>query len=124
MMLSFSVLFFLVFVFFSKQKTAYEMRISYWSSDVCSSDLHLDVAAVPGAFVQQHDRAGCEFALQPCHDRGWIRAHRVERARVPGHARQSAVAQRRRHEGIRMADDGPEPARRAAGDREIGRAHV
>src|SRR3546814_3756906 len=29
---------FLVFVFF-KQKTAYEMRISDWSSDVCSSDL-------------------------------------------------------------------------------------
>src|SRR3546814_4727238 len=29
----------LVFVFFFKQKTAYEMRISDWSSDVCSSDL-------------------------------------------------------------------------------------
>src|SRR3546814_8754943 len=29
--------------FFFKQKTAYEMRISDWSSDVCSSDL--DVAA-------------------------------------------------------------------------------
>src|SRR3546814_16691196 len=28
-----------VFVFFFKQKTAYEMRISDWSSDVCSSDL-------------------------------------------------------------------------------------
>src|SRR3546814_5215356 len=27
------------FFFFFKQKTAYEMRISYWSSDVCSSDL-------------------------------------------------------------------------------------
>src|SRR3546814_1446506 len=39
MMLSFSVLYFLVFIFFSKQKTAYEMRISDWSSDVCSSDL-------------------------------------------------------------------------------------
>src|SRR3546814_14054952 len=25
--------------FFFKQKTTYEMRISYWSSDVCSSDL-------------------------------------------------------------------------------------
>src|SRR3546814_4241346 len=35
------VLFFYVywFVFFFKQKTAYEMRISDWSSDVCSSDL-------------------------------------------------------------------------------------
>src|SRR3546814_20316998 len=31
--------FVLYFVFFFKQKTAYEMRISDWSSDVCSSDL-------------------------------------------------------------------------------------
>src|SRR3546814_8705515 len=29
----------LVYFFFFKQKTAYEMRISDWSSDVCSSDL-------------------------------------------------------------------------------------
>src|SRR3546814_10571332 len=28
-----------VFAFFFKQKTAYELRISDWSSDVCSSDL-------------------------------------------------------------------------------------
>src|SRR3546814_12100653 len=28
-----------MFIFFFKQKTAYEMRISDWSSDVCSSDL-------------------------------------------------------------------------------------
>src|SRR3546814_3741424 len=30
---------FFMFLFFFKQKTAYEMRISDWSSDVCSSDL-------------------------------------------------------------------------------------
>src|SRR3546814_8043213 len=30
-----------MFVFFFKQKTAYEMRISDWSSDVCSSDLRV-----------------------------------------------------------------------------------
>src|SRR3546814_10040764 len=29
----------MLFVLFFKQKTAYEMRISDWSSDVCSSDL-------------------------------------------------------------------------------------
>src|SRR3546814_4803964 len=29
----------IVFFFFFKQKTAYELRISDWSSDVCSSDL-------------------------------------------------------------------------------------
>src|SRR3546814_2707881 len=28
--------------FFFKQKTAYEMRISDWSSDVCSSDLRIE----------------------------------------------------------------------------------
>src|SRR3546814_6128983 len=34
------------FVFFFKQKTAYEMRISDWSSDVCSSDLFTGTARV------------------------------------------------------------------------------
>src|SRR3546814_17871004 len=33
---------FVLLVFFFKQKTAYEMRISDWSSDVCSSDLISD----------------------------------------------------------------------------------
>src|SRR3546814_9527911 len=36
--LYFMCVMFFVFLFF-KQKTAYEMRISDWSSDVCSSDL-------------------------------------------------------------------------------------
>src|SRR3546814_8701728 len=41
------------FFFFFKQKTAYEMRISDWSSDVCSSDLaaHGREAVDVGAFV-------------------------------------------------------------------------
>src|SRR3546814_9241137 len=34
--------------FFFKQKTAYEMRISDWSSDVCSSDL---LSIVPAASI-------------------------------------------------------------------------
>src|SRR3546814_2152826 len=34
-----SMCFFSTIFFFFKQKTAYEMRISDWSSDVCSSDL-------------------------------------------------------------------------------------
>src|SRR3546814_1994122 len=37
-------------VFFFKQKTAYEMRISDWSSDVCSSDLFW-ISAILGAVV-------------------------------------------------------------------------
>src|SRR3546814_2811416 len=35
-----------VIFFFFKQKTAYEMRISDWSSDVCSSDLSTAVPAL------------------------------------------------------------------------------
>src|SRR3546814_3616143 len=36
-----------VWFFFFKQKTAYEMRISDWSSDVCSSDLQIDERKEP-----------------------------------------------------------------------------
>src|SRR3546814_8346231 len=45
------------FFFFFKQKTAYEMRISDWSSDVCSSDLlgQLDTLLVSD---------GCRFRLR------------------------------------------------------------
>src|SRR3546814_6605389 len=44
-----SVLYF--FFFFFKQKTAYEMRISDWSSDVCSSDLIAALYAEDGAVM-------------------------------------------------------------------------
>src|SRR3546814_3088614 len=40
----FYVYLFVVYFFFFKQKTAYEMRISDWSSDVCSSDLLVALA--------------------------------------------------------------------------------
>src|SRR3546814_5392783 len=39
---------FVYYVFFFKQKTAYEMRISDWSSDVCSSDLIGEVGVDAG----------------------------------------------------------------------------
>src|SRR3546814_15992402 len=40
--------------FFFKQKTAYEMRISDWSSDVCSSDLDvLEIHAAHGYLLHQ-----------------------------------------------------------------------
>src|SRR3546814_1853014 len=41
------------FFFFFKQKTAYEMRISDWSSDVCSSDLAVAIAVAVGIAVQR-----------------------------------------------------------------------
>src|SRR3546814_6051963 len=37
--------------FFFKQKTAYEMRISDWSSDVCSSDLFLSLLSLKAEMV-------------------------------------------------------------------------
>src|SRR3546814_2289578 len=54
-MLSLLDVFILFFFFFFKQKTAYEMRISDWSSDVCSSDLLFNdmldfLDLLPGAF--------------------------------------------------------------------------
>src|SRR3546814_14537105 len=41
--------------FFFKQKTAYEMRISDWSSDVCSSDLVAHHVGKPALAEQQQD---------------------------------------------------------------------
>src|SRR3546814_4149498 len=45
----------MLFFFFFKQKTAYEMRISDWSSDVCSSDLLgaliVDMMLIVGALI-------------------------------------------------------------------------
>src|SRR3546814_8377503 len=62
-----SVLFvvYLCCFFFFKQMTAYEMRISDWSSDVCSSDLGTAAAcARPGKFntpyIDRLQRRGCE----------------------------------------------------------------
>src|SRR3546814_9892812 len=48
---------FMVVVFFFKQKTAYELRISDWSSDVCSSDL-LDPARIGGLVTSA--LSGCD----------------------------------------------------------------
>src|SRR3546814_7643487 len=45
--------------FFFKQKTAYEMRISDWSSDVCSSDLEHDEQRIA---VGKRDRGKVEMA--------------------------------------------------------------
>src|SRR3546814_7782489 len=49
------------FFFFFKQKTAYEMRISDWSSDVCSSDL--EGAAVALEIAKLFEQAGLPAGL-------------------------------------------------------------
>src|SRR3546814_10211649 len=52
-----------LFFFFFKQKTAYEMRISDWSSDVCSSDL--SGAAVAGGVGLVVVRSGVQDRRRP-----------------------------------------------------------
>src|SRR3546814_5272392 len=52
------------FIFFFKQKTAYEMRISDWSSDVCSSDL-LASLSNNGTQTGSGTRAAALIAARP-----------------------------------------------------------
>src|SRR3546814_1101526 len=47
------------FFFFFKQKTAYEMRISDWSSDVCSSDLVVEARRVAPEIPVLPTRKAC-----------------------------------------------------------------
>src|SRR3546814_16413229 len=85
------------FFFFFKQKTAYEMRISDWSSDVCSSDLswnfataraklaRADTAPAFGpayAYALPADWIRCVTA-QDSADGGVLLAYRIEGGRLP-----------------------------------------
>src|SRR3546814_3638635 len=49
------------FFFFFKQKTAYEMRISDWSSDVCSSDLVARLDGVVPIADQEEGKEARQF---------------------------------------------------------------
>src|SRR3546814_3578645 len=61
------MIFVMCFFFFFKQKTAYEMRISDWSSDVCSSDLlaKLSQATAQGALYEVDTRLRPQGAQGP-----------------------------------------------------------
>src|SRR3546814_6456308 len=50
-------------VFFFKQKTAYELRISDWSSDVCSSDLDA-VRSTNRIVIAHEDQLTCGFGAE------------------------------------------------------------
>src|SRR3546814_3322613 len=68
--------YFMQMFFFFKQKTAYERRISDWSSDVCSSDLAAGATADgdTGDFEQRRPPAE-DRRVRPMHailGRGWI----------------------------------------------------
>src|SRR3546814_3224471 len=70
-----------LFLCFFKQKTAYEVRISDWSSDVCSSDLAAEIAAALAAVV-------CRVTVDALGPASWPR--HAEAPRGPLHRREVA----------------------------------
>src|SRR3546814_5468454 len=104
--------FIVISFFFFKQKTAYDMRISDWSSDVCSSDLRRGALPVRRSSVPPCDITG----IGPCRSGPWPRAFcRGGLREALGHGPLLQGAS-----GLWRAV-AAEAARRA---REIGRAHV
>src|SRR3546814_7114785 len=61
------------FFFFFKQKTAYEMRISDWSSDVCSSDLLDAIGSFCEPLGLRQDRVEWDLPV-PDDAHAWARA--------------------------------------------------
>src|SRR3546814_10968951 len=78
-------------LFFFKQRTAYEMRSSYWSSDVCSSDLQLQAAYPQDARILPRRQAEL----------------RGDRHAEPAGVRPGLLRQERRRRGRRQADRAP-----------------
>src|SRR3546814_1835867 len=97
------------FFFFFKQKTAYEMRISDWSSDVCSSDLVADLAHAA------RGRSGPQLAV------GDFLILGEQRPR--GEHRVAADAAAVHHRGF-QADEGPIRQRAAVDHREMADQHI
>src|SRR3546814_8676687 len=77
MILLFAMIDFFCSFFFFKQKTAYEMRISDWSSDVCSSDLLIEDGNVErsatGGWIGITDKYWLT-ALVPTQGEAWNRS--------------------------------------------------
>src|SRR3546814_8275508 len=94
-------LLFTYYFFFFKQKAAYEMRISDWSSDVCSSDLELLAVAddVDAGGLLEADPGERRLLLSldqfgPLQPPGRPELFRL---RQPGRLRQAACHSRRNH---------------------------
>src|SRR3546814_1280970 len=83
------VIVFFGYCFFFKQKTAYEMRISDWSSDVCSSDLGAAADAVkPPFFSASPTATWCKLSAAPPLARTRIAARPGTKTAVAGGAMQ------------------------------------
>src|SRR3546814_7314610 len=117
-----------VLFFFFKQKTAYEMRISDWSSDVCSSDLfgsELDLDAYLDSYLSPRHRDNPGFG---CPTAGLVSETRHQAPTARAAMTQGFRAQvERLSKAIPGGADG-DKRRAAIGSWaamiEIGRAHV
>src|SRR3546814_2476445 len=78
------IMIYVTFLFFFKPKTAYEMRISDWSSDVCSSDLQHDCAMVARqhALQRRHSAVYLTQISDLSHSPVIFGCHRSEERRV------------------------------------------
>src|SRR3546814_1478192 len=109
---------YLLLVFFFKQKTAYEMRISDWSSDVCSSDLRRPLRgrrSVAPRLVLPAARRGPARGGEPRGEGGarlarHPRRHHPRQDRYPG-ARRRRAPQPRLHQCLAEARHRPLPLR-------------
>src|SRR3546814_7455579 len=91
MLLSFRTLVVIVLgLFFFKQKTAYEMRISDWSSDVCSSDLRARRGR-GGGRTRWLRRAPLARRQQPRRGRRGRAARRLRPRRLPAAGRHRSL---------------------------------
>src|SRR3546814_8656530 len=116
--------------FFFKQKTAYEMRISDWSSDVCSSDLLPLSDSQLVAFAEQ--RGGGLFRVMSALAGGgppWLAQAGMGWALwdLSGHVSDQDTAPRALHLAAEFLADVPKRDRRTAFASlriQIGRAHV
>src|SRR3546814_8242175 len=104
--------------FFFKQKTAYEMRISDWSSDVCSSDLRIRAAENVPASISDRDDATRQ--LTGYSSRGMGPGQRAVRDHVQ--RRQSNMAQRMRQHVDESLGSTVNPHQQAANLTEQARA--
>src|SRR3546814_94904 len=113
--------------FFFKQKTAYEMRISDWSSDVCSSDLREGTGQAEAGIDHRHPPRGHRPVRRYAVPLHRVRAQPVRRTQLPEHL---PVADRDHHlrlaAGFLAGGGEPDPdavgtAEDAAGGAEVGR---
>src|SRR3546814_4044400 len=113
-------MFFLFVFFFFKQKTAYEMRISDWSSDVCSSDLN----ALVGTMVlrQAEDAFGDRVEQRLVRSARDAARRRVDPARRPVVLGRGVLVEREGVGALQVEREFRKLLARAHGDQLVERA--